>query len=313
MSNWQVLIFFSIIFFITLLTLILVNPRQRFRKEILDYLSQDKIKEKKKSPQHQTYYRQLFWKSYHSKFIQRCLAFFQTDKIASNLTKAGRYDRIEIYEYLLLKLEFLVAGIFLSIVLLKLHVFGSNWVINYIFVIGVLLLFFYFPNLLLQQEIYRYREQLHKGLPDFLELAALCFAAGYTVDNTIKEGAEIFRDINTPLAHELAITYAELHWYSNRDIAWRNLAERTQLDDVTSVAQLFREHERTGIPIVALLYNHADRLRENYHHQVERQIEKKPVYMVFCVQLLALPMIIFIIAALLFDLSQLTTSFLQGL
>lgn len=183
---------------------------------------------------------------------------------------------------------FFVAGFFI----LKFYLFKTMKPIHFMFFsILSVIIGFYLPNLWLRIRTSARKEKIQEGLPDALDLMVVCVEAGTGLDAAINRVGEEMKLTNKPLSEEFRFLTLELRAGKQRSDAMRNLAQRTDLEDVSSLATLLIQTERFGTSIAQALRVHADSMRTKRFQRAEEIAQKMPVKLVF-------PLILFIFPAI---------------
>ncbi len=150
---------------------------------------------------------------------------------------------------------------------------------------------FYLPNLWLHIRIDRRKEQITKGFPDALDLMVVCVEAGTGLDAAINRVGEEMKLGNKVLSEEFKLLSLELRAGKPRRDALKNLALRTDVEDVNSLITLLIQTEKFGTSIGQALRVHSDSMRTKRYQKAEEIAAKLPVKLVF-------PLVIFIFPAL---------------
>lgn len=186
-------------------------------------------------------------------------------------------------------LAILTAVIFISIRLLITKPIPSL----YLTLLTVLLALasFHLPNLWLRMKIAKRKEMIRAGLPDALDLMVVCVVAGNGLDAAINRVAEEIGLSNKPVGQEFDLLGLELRAGKSRQDALRNLALRTDLEDVSSLVTLLIQTEKFGTSIAQALRIHSDSMRTKRFQRAEEVAAKLPVKLIF-------PLILFILPSL---------------
>ena len=160
------------------------------------------------------------------------------------------------------------------------------------FIILFALVGFYLPNLWIQIRISSRREKIQKGLPDALDLMVVCVEAGLGLDAAINRVGEEMKFSNKVLSEEFKILNLELRAGKQRRDALRDLASRTDLEDLNSLTTMLIQTEKFGTSIGQALRVHADSMRTKRYQRAEEIAQKMPVKLIF-------PLILFIFPSLL--------------
>jgi tight adherence protein C len=146
---------------------------------------------------------------------------------------------------------------------------------------------FYLPNLWLRMKIAKREEKILEGFPDALDLMVVCVEAGIGLDAAITRVGEEMRLSNKVLYEEFKLLSLELRAGKQRRDALRNLAMRTDMEDVSSLVTLLIQTDKFGTSIAQALRVHSDSMRTKRYQRAEELATKLPVKMVF-------PLIVFI-------------------
>ncbi|HEY1985211.1 MAG TPA: type II secretion system F family protein [Terracidiphilus sp.] len=155
----------------------------------------------------------------------------------------------------------------------------------------VLALGFLGPDFWLGRRIKARQKKIRRGLPDVLDLLIICIEAGLSLDMaTSRTSAELMR-AQPDLCDELGIVVLEQRAGRPRQDAWRNLAERTDVDSLRSLVSILIQAEQFGTSIAKTLRIQADTLRTQRVQMVEEQAAKTSTKLVF-------PLVLFIFPSL---------------
>ena len=147
------------------------------------------------------------------------------------------------------------------------------------------------PSVILDLKKARRKRRIFEGLPDALDLMVVCVEAGMGLDSAIHRVSEEIALDNKVVSDEFKIVGLELRAGKARADALRNLAIRSDLEDINSLVSLLIQTDRFGTSIVQSLTVHSDSMRTKRFQMAEEQAAKLPVKMVF-------PLIVFIFPAL---------------
>ena len=102
----------------------------------------------------------------------------------------------------------------------------------------VVLIGFYLPDLWIRWKIAKRKEMILEGFPYALDLMVVCVEAGIGLDAAITRVGEEMRFGNEVLSEEFKMLSLELRGGKQRRDALKNLALRTDLEDVSSLVSL---------------------------------------------------------------------------
>jgi len=150
---------------------------------------------------------------------------------------------------------------------------------------------FYLPRFILNFITRRRQDRMDKALPDVLDLLIVCMEAGLGLQATLNRVAEEIRPLSKDLYQELQLTNAELRTGIHREVALKNLGDRTGLQNIKSLVAMMLQSERMGASIAQALRTHAAFLRVQRGQKAEEKAAKLPVKILF-------PMLAFIFPAI---------------
>jgi tight adherence protein C len=159
--------------------------------------------------------------------------------------------------------------------------------------LGVLIPFFgfYLPDIWLRQKTDKRKEKLLKALPDAFDLLVVCVEAGMGLDESINRVAKEIKLQSPELSDELLFLGLELRAGKSRPAALRNLAVRTNLEEVKNLVTLLIQADKFGTSIADTLRVYSDSFRTERFQRAEEIAAKMPVKLI-------LPLILFIFPAL---------------
>jgi len=149
---------------------------------------------------------------------------------------------------------------------------------------------FYLPNLWIKLRISSRKEKIRRGLPDALDLMVVCVEAGTGLDAALNRTAEEMKKSNSVLAEELGLVNLEIRAGKPRQEALKNLAWRTDLEDLSNLTTLLIQTERFGTSIAQALRVHSDFMRTRRFQRAEELAQKMPIKLIFPLALFVFPM-----------------------
>ena len=150
---------------------------------------------------------------------------------------------------------------------------------------------YYSPDLWLRFKVARRKELILNGFPDALDLLVVCVEAGmglYSAINRVATEIELDKKV---LSGELKLYNWELRAGKLRKDALKNLAMRTDLDEVNNLATLLIQTDKFGTSVGQALKVYSDTMRVQRYQRAEERAAKIPVKLIF-------PLILFIFPAL---------------
>ncbi len=154
---------------------------------------------------------------------------------------------------------------------------------------------FFTPDLYLYRKTQERKKNIFQGFPDALDLMVICVEAGMGLDSAIKRVGDEIALKNKVLSDEFRMLSLELRAGKSRTDALRNLAMRTDIEDVSSLVTLLIQTDRFGTRVAQALRVHSDSMRSKRFLIAEEMASKLPIKILF-------PLVFFILPALLITL-----------
>ena len=149
---------------------------------------------------------------------------------------------------------------------------------------------FFVPNIWIKLRISHRKEKIQRGLPDALDLMVVCVEAGTGLDAALIRTAEEMKKTHSVLADEVRLVNLEVRAGKTRQEALKNLALRTDLEDVSNLTTLLVQTEKFGTSIAQALRVHSDFMRTKRFQRAEELAQKLPIKLIFPLALFILPM-----------------------
>ena len=137
------------------------------------------------------------------------------------------------------------------------------------------------PSMALGRLERRRQHRIRMGLPDALDLLVVSVEAGLGLDQAIQRVGEEIAFAHRELSDELRLVNLELRAGKGRTDALRALAERTGVDDLSSLVAMLVQTDRFGTSVAQSLRVHADTMRTKRRQRAEEAAAKTGVKMVF--------------------------------
>ena len=212
-------------------------------------------------------------------------------RIRAKFLKAGMRTQNVLYVFWGIRC-FLGILLPVSFLLLRVTVFE---VISYPMTIAIAVLLalfgFYLPEVWLRVMMARRKGMLSRGFADVLDLLVVCVEAGMGLDGAINRVGQEMRWSNKAWSDELKVYNLELRAGKSRRDALKNLAFRTDIEDVNSFTTSLIQTDKFGTSLAQALRVYSDTFRTKRYQMAEEMAAKLPVKLVF-------PAILFIFPAL---------------
>jgi len=146
---------------------------------------------------------------------------------------------------------------------------------------GALAIGYIGPGFVLAREAKARQHRIRLSLPDALDLLVVSVEAGLGLDQALQRvGAELTL-AHPELSEELRLVNLELRAGKARPEALRNLADRTGVDDLSSLAAMLIQTDKFGTSVARSLRVHSETLRTKRRQRAEEAAAKTGVKMVF--------------------------------
>jgi len=147
------------------------------------------------------------------------------------------------------------------------------------------------PDFWLSSRIKARQKKITSGLPDALDFMVICIEAGLSTDQAISRTADELKISHPAISDELEVLVLQQRAGRARSDAWRQFAERTDVEAVRVLATVLIQAEQLGTSIARTLRIHSELLRTHHRQNIEEQAAKTSVKLVF-------PLVLFIFPSL---------------
>jgi tight adherence protein C len=137
------------------------------------------------------------------------------------------------------------------------------------------------PGFVLQRLTSRRQMVIQNGLPDALDLLIVCLEAGCALDQAMLKASEELAIPYPALAEELRLLIVEIRAGKPRLEAFKNLSDRTGVDDVRALVSMLVQTDRFGTSVAQALRVHAVTARTKRRQRAEEKAAKVGVKLVF--------------------------------
>jgi tight adherence protein C len=154
---------------------------------------------------------------------------------------------------------------------------------------------FLVPLLIVKRKQRIRKKEIEHALADALDLLVVCVEAGLGLNQALVRVAAEIGHISPVLSAELLQTNAEIRAGTPRDMALRQLADRTGVEDLSALATMLIQTDRFGTSISRSLRVHSDVLRQKRRQRAEERAAKTTIKMVFPLAFCVFPAIFVVI------------------
>jgi tight adherence protein C len=133
------------------------------------------------------------------------------------------------------------------------------------------------------------QSNFRRALPDALDILVICLEGGLSLPAALKRVSSELKMAHPALAAELGIVQREIQLGRTSGEALRKMGERSDLEEVRSLASVILQSERLGASLVKSLRVHADALRMKRQQRAEELALMAATKMLFPTVLFILP------------------------
>lgn len=181
----------------------------------------------------------------------------------------------------------LTPGAFMAVQILGIGVLGASGLllglvlgsdVSIVLLLGVIGAIggFMAPRIWLQRRVAARKEEILDGMPSALDLLCISVEAGLGFDAALMKVAEKFRNA---LADEFNQVIAEMRLGRSRREALKALAERVNIDELSTFVQAVVQSEQMGSSLGTTLRIQSEEMRRRRRQRAEEQGAKAPLKM----------------------------------
>ncbi|HLG57323.1 MAG TPA: type II secretion system F family protein [Vicinamibacterales bacterium] len=152
---------------------------------------------------------------------------------------------------------------------------------NVLLALGAAALGYLLPGMALGRMAKKRQHRIRLSLADALDLMVVSVEAGLGMDQALQRVGEELAFAHKDLSDELRLVNLELRAGKARSEALRNLADRTGVDDLSSLAAMLIQTDKFGTSVAQSLRVHSETLRTKRRQRAEEAAAKTGVKMVF--------------------------------
>jgi tight adherence protein C len=226
-----------------------------------------------------------------SRIARRVTPIDARDRVARKLLLAGSPAGWDAERVLAFKIIGVIGGVILGFFLTTL--IGGLAPLVRIVAIGLLgFVGFVIPDSLLNRRVEERQKEILRTLSDTLDLLTISVEAGLSLNAAI---AQVVQNVPGVLSSEFARMLQEIQLGVPRADAFRNLAERTDVEELNAFALAMIQADVFGVSIASVLRTQAQQLRIKRRQRAEAKAQQTPVKIVFPLILCILPALFVVI------------------
>jgi tight adherence protein C len=225
-----------------------------------------------------------------SRIARRITPIDARDRVARKLLLAGTPAGWDAERLLAFKIIGLIGGVILAVfagTLLNFTPFIRIVVVALLGFVG-----FVVPDSMLSRRVEERQKEILRTLSDTLDLLTISVEAGLSLNAAI---AQVVQNVPGTLSSEFARMLQEIQLGVPRADAFRNLADRTDVDELNAFALAMIQADVFGVSIASVLRTQAQQLRIKRRQAAEAKAQQTPVKIVFPLILCILPALFVVI------------------
>jgi tight adherence protein C len=204
------------------------------------------------------------------------------DRLEHQLMIADRPYGLGPREFYGLRIIFMILGIIAAFLMLRQST-------ELLYIIGAVLLAYvgvFGPAIWLKRKVRKRQDQIRKGLPDALDMLSVTAEAGLGFDQSLQRVSEYWK---TPVGIEFGRVVAEMEMGVSRRGALRNMADRLDVQELSSFVAVIIQSDQLGMSIADALHAQAQQMRIERRFRAQEAARKVPLKMLFPMMLLIFP------------------------
>jgi len=212
------------------------------------------------------------------------------ERVAKKLQLAGTVEGWDAERVMAFKVIGAVAGMVGGLVIVGLihpAPFISIVVIALLSFVG-----FIMPDSILNRRVEARQKEIISTLSDTLDLLTISVEAGLSLNAAI---AQVVQNVPGVLSAEFARMLQEIQLGVPRSDAFKNLADRTDVEELNAFALAMIQADVFGVSIASVLRTQAQQLRIKRRQRAEQRAQQTPVKIVFPLVLCILPALFVVI------------------
>jgi tight adherence protein C len=210
-------------------------------------------------------------------------------KAQHKLVLAGWAERMDGNTWAAIRIISIVVTVVLAFVLVPLI---SSPMMKFAMLGLLIVVGFFGPEAWLSRAIDDRRKQMEKTLPDIIDLLVISVEAGLGFESAM---GRVVQNVPGELSREFQRTLQETRVGVSRHEALKNMANRTDVDDLNSFILALIQADSFGVSIARMLRVQADEMRVRRRQRIQEKAFAAPVKMIFPMLLCIFPSIFIVI------------------
>lgn len=238
-----------------------------------------------------------------AKWVQPLVALNQRLRIRQGGSSKA-HDNLVAGKVTLTGVEFFAIKQMAAFLGMLVYVGSVGWgAVKPLWLFGAAVIGFLLPELWLRQRIMARRSAIGRDMPEVVDLLALSVEAGADFMGALQRVVREFRP--SPIREELSVVLQEVRVGKRRRDAFRSLANRVRMPEVTGFARTVIYADRMGTGMSEALNILAEDSRLRRYHAAERFAQQAPLKML-------LPLVFVMMAVLIIVSGPIVIQFVRG-
>lgn len=162
-----------------------------------------------------------------------------------------------------------------------------------VWLIAAAIVGFVLPEIYLNLRLGKRKAKILKELPDVLDIFSLVFNAGLDFMSGLKWIVE--RSKPTPLIEEFTVVLQEVNVGRSREAAFKQMAKRLNIPEISSVVRTILQGEKLGTPISEIIKILSEEVRRQRFERGQRIALQAPIKILFPLVFFILPVVAILI------------------
>lgn len=150
---------------------------------------------------------------------------------------------------------------------------------------------YYFPLLYLSSKISERKLKFSQGFPDAMDMILICLESGLSFPASLKHVSKELHEVHPIVSEQFEIATLEFQAGRKRSEALKNLADRVDLQEVTSVTTMIVQSDQLGTSLTRALRAASEDMRRDRMLRAEEKANALPAKM-------SVPLVLFIFPTL---------------
>lgn len=179
-----------------------------------------------------------------------------------------------------------IGGLLVFLMTIGMDAWG--WGVKILIVAVFVVIGFYIPDLFLTSKIQRRQKEIHRSMPDALDLLTICVEAGLGFNGAM---SKVYAKWDNELSYEFGRVLREIQLGKLRREALRDMTHRMDVPEMTSFVAAVIQSEQLGVSMAKVLRIQSDQMRIKRRQLAEEQAHKAPIKMLIPMAILIFPSI----------------------